>query len=91
MSIGRWISKRLDLLIQKSTTSSHENAKQDIIQCLFSGEKGLNEAKRLFQKEFERYHDILKYTEKSEFAIQEKLTEFYQWFQMTLISFQSTK
>ncbi len=91
MSLGSWISKRLDLLIQKSTTSSHEQAKKDILKCLISGENGIDEAKFLFQNEFKRYHDILKHTEKSEFAIQEKLTEFYQWFQVTLISFQSTK
>ena len=83
MSFSKWMSDKLDRLINNATIKTHENAKKQIVICLL--ERKDTEAKVLFHKEFARYQDILKGTERNQHIIFEKLSEFNKWFQYNAI------
>jgi hypothetical protein len=84
MSFTKWISDKLDSLIKNANIKEHQNAKEKILLSLL--EKRDNEAKELFQKEFLRYQEVLKKTEKNQFIINDKLSELNTWFQYACIT-----
>jgi 5'-deoxynucleotidase YfbR-like HD superfamily hydrolase len=84
MSFTKWISDKLDSLIQNANIKEHQKAKEKILMSLL--EKRDNEAKELFQKEFLRYQEALKKTEKNQFIINDKLSELNTWFQYACIT-----
>jgi hypothetical protein len=84
MSFTKWISDKLDNLIQNANIKEHQKAKEKILMSLL--EKRDNEAKELFQKEFLRYQEALKKTEKNQFIINDKLSELNTWFQYACIT-----
>lgn len=83
MSISKWLSNKLDSLIDNATVKTHQNAKEQILICLL--ERKDDEAKALFHKEFLRYQDILRKTERNKYIMNEKLSEFQMWFQYSAI------
>jgi hypothetical protein len=83
MSFSKWISDKLDSLIYSANIKEHEKAKEKILITLL--ERRDNEAKELFQKEFLRYQEVLKKTERNQFIIEDKLSELQTWFQYSAI------
>jgi hypothetical protein len=84
MLFTKWISDKLDSLIHNANIKEHEKAKEKILLCLL--ERRDNEAKELFQKEFLRYQEVLKKTERNQFIIKDKLSELHTWFQYAFIT-----